>query len=350
MSTTKCARIGSAIRWPWLALAIFGFSFCMMLPRLDAQPKGPAGLYATAAPALQKGQFAARIPKTMRRNASTLVKVTIWDKRADAQARTTLEADPLAIADVLLGKLLRVELAERNSGEFTIHAMTPAKQLLSAHGAVMWEWAVIPLKPGEHELLVVATNLADSSGKPLDLTVHSLSLKVEVTPEQGADPAKGVQKQASPTPQSSAGPAPQVSGQRSGSRHHPGYRNDVDSTSTDNQNGKTAAFFSRLKQALKDKWYPGDLLLRRDPFGQLFGTGDRKTVLQVQLHPDGRVADLKVVEFSGLDFLDEEAINAFRRAQPFDAPPSELLDSDGYVRFKYVFSLTFANDKSDDSD
>jgi hypothetical protein len=111
--------------------------------------------------------------------------VSIWDKTAEAQARAMLESGPIVATDVRVGRLLQVELAALQSGEFSIHAMTPAKQLLFAGGVVSWEWTIVPLQPGEHELSVVATNLADFSGKPLNLALQSMSVKVEVTQGKG---------------------------------------------------------------------------------------------------------------------------------------------------------------------
>ena len=105
---------GTAIHCSSLALAIFGLGFCVVLPRLDAQTLGHAtpaatdraGLAGATSPELVKGQFAANIPKNMRLNASALVRVSIWDKTAAAQARAMLEAGPVVATDVRVGRLL----------------------------------------------------------------------------------------------------------------------------------------------------------------------------------------------------------------------------------------------------
>jgi hypothetical protein len=40
-----------------------------------------------------------------------------------------------------------------------------------------------------------------------------------------------------------------------------------------------------------------------------------------------------------VDYLDDEAVSAFQRAQPFLYPPEALLDRDGMVRFQFGFHL-----------
>ena len=66
---------------------------------------------------------------------------------------------------------------------------------------------------------------------------------------------------------------------------------------------------------------------------------DRKTVLSVTLKQDGSIHRLEVIQASGIQFLDQSALQAFRMAQHFYNPPSELADSDGLIRFKFGFFL-----------
>lgn len=112
---------------------------------------------------------------------------------------------------------------------------------------------------------------------------------------------------------------------------------DGDSTSLNAKKWKFAAFFNRIKRAVAQEWHPDELLSRHDPSGHIYGASDRTTVLKVRLQPDGRIADLEVARPSGVDFLDDEAMSAFRRAQPYDNPPSGLVDSDGFIRFRFGF-------------
>jgi len=112
---------------------------------------------------------------------------------------------------------------------------------------------------------------------------------------------------------------------------------DADSTSLNSKKWKFAAFFNRLKKAVAEEWHPDELLSRHDPSGNIYGAKDRTTVLKVQLRPDGNIADVKVARSSGVDFLDDEAVSSFRRAQPFDNPPPGLVDGDGFIRFNFGF-------------
>jgi TonB family protein len=77
--------------------------------------------------------------------------------------------------------------------------------------------------------------------------------------------------------------------------------------------------------------------MRHDPSGNIYGVKDRVTVLRVHLKPDGRVASVEVLNPSGVDFLDDEAVGAFKRAQPFPNPPQQLVEADGQIHFKFAF-------------
>lgn len=321
--------------WFCVAVAILGLGQWAMLPQAAAQPR------EEAAPALLDGYFAAAIPKTMQGNASTLIKVAIWTKRADAEARATLGAGALAAANVRIGRRLKVELAGMSQANFSVRAMTPATQLLPESGMVLWEWTVVPLQAGAHEFSVVATHLADApgdaSGAPLNQAVRSLPVKVEVAAGAGAkkvEVAAGAKKvevaagtKAEPQPGKAAATTPPQN-------LVPGDKLDGKAMES-----KFAAFFKRLKRALKQQWHPEALVSWQEPTDHIMGGNERKTVLKVELRPDGYISNLAVSVASGNDFFDDEAVNAFRRAQPFEDPPSALVDSEGLIRFRFGFIL-----------
>lgn len=100
-----------------------------------------------------------------------------------------------------------------------------------------------------------------------------------------------------------------------------------DETMLNSMGWKHAGFFNRLKRQVAQNWHPADIYARRDPRGNVYGHKNRRTVVQVSLQPDGRLADIIIVKKSGVDFLDEEAIRAFRAAQPFPNPPEALVDA-----------------------
>jgi TonB family protein len=112
---------------------------------------------------------------------------------------------------------------------------------------------------------------------------------------------------------------------------------DGESTALNAKKFKFAAFFNRVKRAVAQEWNPTAIYLRNDPSGNVYGVKDRITVLRVHLAPDGRLVGSNVIQSSGVGFLDDEAQDAFRRAQPYANPPKDLLESDGQVHFTFAF-------------
>jgi TonB family protein len=60
-------------------------------------------------------------------------------------------------------------------------------------------------------------------------------------------------------------------------------------------------------------------------------------LIRVHLKPDGHLANVALESASGLEFLDDEAIQAFRAAQPFPNPPRALVENDGLIKFQFGF-------------
>lgn len=98
-----------------------------------------------------------------------------------------------------------------------------------------------------------------------------------------------------------------------------------------------ATFFNRVKRGVSDHWNPGDVYIRHDPYGNIYGVKDRYTVLNVVLGSDGQLSDVTVARSSGVGFLDDEAVHAFQLASPFPNPPQGLLETDGLIRFQFGF-------------
>ncbi len=103
---------------------------------------------------------------------------------------------------------------------------------------------------------------------------------------------------------------------------------------------KFAGFFNRMKRGVSQQWNPIAEYQRRDPSGNVYGASTRTTLLTVTLTADGKLKDAVVSHSSGLDFLDAEAIQAFRRAQPFSNPPPALVEN-GVISFNFGFTLEF---------
>jgi TonB family protein len=118
------------------------------------------------------------------------------------------------------------------------------------------------------------------------------------------------------------------------------YLKDVDdgeSTALNSKKWAHAAFFNRVKKQVADQWHPDVVYVQHDPQGNVYGVKDRVTVLRIHLSPDGRMASWTMLQSSGVDFLDDEAIHAFQKAQPFPNPPRALVESDGQIHFNFAF-------------
>jgi TonB family protein len=99
-----------------------------------------------------------------------------------------------------------------------------------------------------------------------------------------------------------------------------------------------ASFFNRVKRQVAQNWHPDREYRRRDPQGNVYGFKDRLTILRVKLNPRGGLEGMHLEKPSGLGFLDDEAMNAFRLAQPFPNPPRGLVDAEsGMISFRFGF-------------
>lgn len=112
---------------------------------------------------------------------------------------------------------------------------------------------------------------------------------------------------------------------------------DGDATALNSKKWKHAPFFNRVKRAVAEEWHPELVYVRHDPNGNVYGVKDRVTVLRIHLMPDGKLAAWTVLQSSGVDFLDDEAIDAFKKAAPFPNPPKELVEADGEIHFNFAF-------------
>jgi TonB family protein len=124
----------------------------------------------------------------------------------------------------------------------------------------------------------------------------------------------------------------------SGTQDHLKDIDEGDETSLNAKKWKFASFFNRVKAQVREHWRPADVYRRRDPTGSIYGNKDRYTLLRVQLKPDGSLANVVLETPSGVEFLDDEAIEAFKQAQPFPNPPPQLVDgSSGMIDFRFGF-------------
>jgi TonB family protein len=115
---------------------------------------------------------------------------------------------------------------------------------------------------------------------------------------------------------------------------------DGEGTFLNSREFKFAPFFNRLKQSVSQHWKPLLEFRRRDPSGNIYGYQSRVTIVSVQLDEKGGVTNVEVARSSGVDFLDKEAISAFKRASPFPNPPKQLM-KDGKTEFTFGFHIEF---------
>ena len=101
-----------------------------------------------------------------------------------------------------------------------------------------------------------------------------------------------------------------------------------------------AGYFNKIKQAISRNWSPGTAIIVNDPSGRMYGRKDRFTKLKVFISSKGKLVKAKVITSSGVDFLDREAINAFKMAAPFAPPPEVLLNEDKQLEIQFGFMVT----------
>lgn len=106
---------------------------------------------------------------------------------------------------------------------------------------------------------------------------------------------------------------------------------------------KHAGFFNRIKQDMDSYWHPNEQIALKDPTGKAYLYKDRYTVVSVTLDGEGAVKKVDLVKPSGVDFLDKEATDAFRRAGAFPHPPTALQNDRGEIVFKFGFYIDTGN-------
>lgn len=115
-----------------------------------------------------------------------------------------------------------------------------------------------------------------------------------------------------------------------------------DGTFLNTKEFKYATFFYRVRDSVAAYWedLAAQEYRRRDPTGNIYGIRDRSTLLHIQLTRDGRLDTVRVEQTSGVDFLDNVAVQAFKMAEPFPNPPPGIVEEDGSIRFNFQFVVT----------
>ncbi len=122
-----------------------------------------------------------------------------------------------------------------------------------------------------------------------------------------------------------------------GSMDHPAV-DEGDRLALNTERWLGAAFFNRVRRAVRRQWNPADEYEPGDPLAQS-AASERTTVLRVVLDGAGQLLSCDLLQSSGDERLDGQAFAALTHAAPFAAPPRSLLAHDGHVHFDYRFTL-----------
>ncbi|HET9551364.1 MAG TPA: TonB family protein [Anaeromyxobacteraceae bacterium] len=107
---------------------------------------------------------------------------------------------------------------------------------------------------------------------------------------------------------------------------------------------KFATYMNQVKRSVVRTWHPDVAYQKRDPDFSLYPQRDRFTLLAVTLDETGHMKDAVVEKRSGLDFLDQAAVDAIREAQPFLNPPHGMVEN-GEVKFSFGFMFSMSSDR-----
>jgi TonB family protein len=114
-------------------------------------------------------------------------------------------------------------------------------------------------------------------------------------------------------------------------------------TAGDAQRWRYATFFNLVAAGVRNYWHPVEAYRSHDPDGRLQSGQSLITRLQVYLRADGSLERVAIECSSGLDFLDNVAVEAFEKAQPFCHPPRKLVGDSGLVNFGFGFVVKTAH-------
>jgi TonB family protein len=102
---------------------------------------------------------------------------------------------------------------------------------------------------------------------------------------------------------------------------------------------KHSTFFDRLKKGFNRNWRGVEVYRRHDPTRQVYGTQSLLTWLRVTIDREGNLVDINVLEGSGADFLDDEAVRTVSVTAPFTNPPPGLFGRGDTFTFRFGFEI-----------
>lgn len=102
------------------------------------------------------------------------------------------------------------------------------------------------------------------------------------------------------------------------------------------------SYFKRIKGQIQQHWEPsikGKMRKIMSTGRTIASTQDRTTKLLIILNEKGTLVGVKVLGESGIQDLDDAAIEAFRAAAPFPNPPTGIVEEDGTIKIRWDFVL-----------
>lgn len=102
------------------------------------------------------------------------------------------------------------------------------------------------------------------------------------------------------------------------------------------------SYYQRIKESLRQHWEPTvrekvKIMFRKGR--NLASAKDRITQVLITLDARGDLERVEVLGQSGVQDLDEAAVEAFRKSAPFPNPPKGIVESDGRIRIRWDFIL-----------
>ena len=102
------------------------------------------------------------------------------------------------------------------------------------------------------------------------------------------------------------------------------------------------SYYARIKESIRQHWEPDvrekvKIIYRQ---GRTIASAkDRVTQVLVVLNGKGELIRVEVLGQSGVDTLDNAAVEAFKAASPFPNPPKGMIEADGTIKIRWDFVL-----------
>lgn len=103
-------------------------------------------------------------------------------------------------------------------------------------------------------------------------------------------------------------------------------------------------FYARINEQIRNRWIENIRnLLNEAPRNQLSKWAEHPQIseFEVLLSPEGKYLRTILYRHADAPIVDNTAVSAIRLASPFNNPPSEIVEADGFIHLRYQFHLEF---------